>query len=40
MAESINSDTDTRVQGTTRSVCPECLALLDAQIVIRNGRAY
>ncbi len=23
---------------TTRSVCPECLALLDAQIIIRNGR--
>ncbi len=32
------SDADTRIHETTRSVCPECLALLDARIIIKNGR--
>ena len=38
MAESIKTNADTGFQEKTRSVCPECLALLDAQIIIKNDR--
>ena len=26
--------------GTTQSLCPECLALVPAKIIVREGRVY